>query len=82
MKEHKLKQLDAKLKKMLQQADQSEGKCLEPTTQFQNGNVIFIRHRKGKETGIYRRRPQHGQLALVCRLQARHSHCSGISQGL
>ena len=53
MKEHKMKQLDAKLKKMLQQADQSEGKFLEPTTRFQNGNVIFIRRRKGKENGVY-----------------------------
>ena len=53
MKEHKMKQLDAKLKKMLQQADQSEGNFLEPTTRFQNGNVIFIRRRKGKENGVY-----------------------------
>ena len=49
MKEHKMKQLDAKLKKMLQQADQSEGNFLEPTTRFQNGNVIFIRRRKGEK---------------------------------
>ena len=53
MKEHKLKQLDAKLKKMLQQADQSEDKCLEPTTRFQNGNVVFIRRSKEKENAIY-----------------------------
>ena len=53
MKEHKLKQLDAKLKKMLQQADQSEGNFLEPTTRFQNGNVVFIRRSKEKENAIY-----------------------------
>ena len=49
MEERKRNQLEAKLKKMLEQLDQSEAKRMETTTRFRNGNVIFIRRRKGEK---------------------------------
>ena len=48
MTESKRKKLEAKLKKMIEQLDQSEVKRMEPTARFRNGNIIFIRRRKGE----------------------------------
>ena len=48
MEERKRNQLEAKLKKMLEQLAQSEAKRREPTMRFRNGNII--RRRKLKKT--------------------------------
>ena len=49
MTENKRKQLEAKLKNKTEKHDQAVVNRIEPKSRFQNGNVIFIRRRKGEK---------------------------------
>ena len=49
MTENKRKQLEVKLKNKIKKYDQAVVKRMEPKARFQNGNVIFIRRRKGEK---------------------------------